>query len=232
MTTRIVEVRTRILKQNDQTARALRARFRAAGVMVVDLVSAPGAGKTELLVRTLEALHGAQRCAAIVGDLATDNDARRLAATGVPARQIETGNICHLEADMVERALGDWTLDQLDYLFIENVGNLVCPASWDLGADARALLMSVTEGEDKPVKYPTLIHTCDIVVLTKLDLAAAAHFDLALARRNIEAVRPGCPVVQVCARADSFDISTWLEWLKRRKFELRQASPSSPHSAA
>ncbi len=209
MTPRILEVRTRILKENDRVARELRARFAAARVTVVDLVSAPGAGKTELLVRTLRELSGRARCAAIVGDLATDNDARRLAATGVAARQIETGGVCHLEAQMVADALQDWRLDQLDYLFIENVGNLVCPASWDLGSARRVLLQAVTEGEDKPLKYPSLIQTCDLVLLSKCDLAASAEFDEAAARRNIGAVRPGCAVLRVSARSGE----GFLDWL-------------------
>lgn len=219
MTPRILEVRARILKENDRVARDLRERFVAARVTVIDLVSAPGAGKTELLVRTLRELSRRARCAAIVGDLATDNDARRLAATGVAARQIETGGVCHLEAQMVADALRDWRLDQLDYLFIENVGNLVCPASWDLGAARRVLLQAVTEGEDKPLKYPSLIQTCDLVLISKCDLAASAEFDEAVARRNIAAARPGCAVLRVSARSGEGFLE-WVEYVEQCRVGL------------
>ena len=152
------------------------SEFAANGVFVANVVSGPGAGKTELLTRTLSALNARFRTAAVVGDLATENDARRLATSGARVKQILTGTMCHLEADMVRGALADWDLNDCDFLFIENVGNLVCPASWDLGEDLRVLLFSVTEGEDKPLKYPTLINTADVVVLSKCDLAAAVGF--------------------------------------------------------
>src|SRR5690348_16901528 len=198
---RLIEVRKRVLKQNDAVARALRDRFRAAGVFVVSLVSSPGAGKTAFLEATLARLReGGGRVAALVGDLATDSDARRLARSGAPARQIVTGTVCHLEAAMVEAALGDWDLAALDYLFVENVGNLVCPASYDLGEDLRLVLFSVTEGEDKPLKYPTIFNTADWAVLTKMDLAEAVGFDEPAALANIQSVRPGMPVVRVSAK--------------------------------
>ena len=151
---RIVEVRRNILKHNDAVARVLRARFQDAGVFVVSLVSSPGSGKTAFLEKTLTLLKHTHRPAALVGDLATDNDAARLARSGAPVRQITTGTLCHLEAAMVERALADWSLPELDFLFVENVGNLVCPSSFDLGENLRLVLLSVTEGEDKPLKYP------------------------------------------------------------------------------
>src|SRR5437763_2111192 len=192
--TRLVEVRQHVLKHNDLAARALRERFRAAGVFVVSLVSSPGAGKTLFLEKVLGLLRDRHRVAALVGDLATDNDARRLARSQVPVRQITTGAVCHLEAAMVQDALDGWDLGELDILFIENVGNLVCPATFDLGEDLRLVLFSVTEGEDKPLKYPTIFNTADVAVISKADLAAAAEFDAAAARRSIEAVRPGMAV--------------------------------------
>jgi len=185
MTPRLVEVRKNILKQNDELARALRRRFADAGVFVVSLVSSPGTGKTALLEKLLTLMAAGHRVAALVGDLATENDAARLARSGAPVRQIQTGTVCHLDASMVERALEGWDLAALDFLFIENVGNLVCPASYDLGESLRMVLLSVTEGEDKPLKYPTIFHTADVAVLTKIDLAAAVEFDDAAARRNI-----------------------------------------------
>jgi hydrogenase accessory protein HypB len=150
-TPRLLEIRQKVLKRNDVVARELRAQFRSAGVFVVSLVSSPGSGKTLFLEKTLASLRPRYRIAALVGDLATENDAARLARSGAPVRQIVTGTVCHLEAEMIRGALADWDLTQLDYLFIENVGNLVCPASYDLGEDARAVLMSFTEGEDKPL---------------------------------------------------------------------------------
>ena len=200
MQPRIVDVREGILKKNDLLARELRERFRAAGLFVASLVSSPGAGKTAFLEATLGALKATRRVAALVGDLATDNDARRLERTGVPVRQITTGTVCHLEAQMVARALEGWDLEGLDLLFLENVGNLVCPSSYDLGENLRVVLMSVTEGEDKPLKYPTIFNSADLAIITKADLAAATGFDREEALRSIEAVRPGLEVLETSAR--------------------------------
>ncbi|MEP6635096.1 MAG: hydrogenase nickel incorporation protein HypB [Acidobacteriota bacterium] len=198
---RLVEVRQNVLKQNDLLARSLRQRFEAAGVFVVSLVSSPGAGKTALLETTLTKLvQNGNRVAALVGDLATENDAARLARSSAPVKQIITGTVCHLDADMVQRSLNDWKLEDLDYLFIENVGNLVCPSSYDLGENLRIVLLSVTEGEDKPLKYPTIFNTGDIAVITKMDLAEAVEFDLEGARQNIQSVRPGMKVLEVSAK--------------------------------
>jgi hydrogenase nickel incorporation protein HypB len=200
---RLVEVRQNVLKQNDLLARQLRQRFREAGVYVVSLVSSPGAGKTALLEKllTLLRLDGCS-VAALVGDLATDNDAARLARSQAPVRQIVTGTVCHLEAAMVETALDGWTLAELDLLFIENVGNMVCPSSYDLGEDLRLVLMSVTEGEDKPLKYPTIFNTADVCLITKIDLAQACDFDLETARASIQSVRPGMHVLEVSSKTD------------------------------
>ncbi len=193
-------------------ARDLRARFQDAHMFVASLVSSPGAGKTELLQRTLAELKPSRRVGALVGDLATDRDARRLVQTGVPVRQITTGTVCHLEAQMVERALDGWDLDALDLLFIENVGNLVCPASYDLGEHVRVVLLSVTEGEDKPLKYPTIFNTADLAVITKIDLAPAVSFDRDEAFRNIQEVRPGLEVLEVSARVGT-GMDRWLHRL-------------------
>ncbi|HEY1496910.1 MAG TPA: hydrogenase nickel incorporation protein HypB [Candidatus Solibacter sp.] len=200
MTPRLVEVRRNVLKRNDELARALRVRFAEAGVYVASLVSSPGTGKTALLERLLTLMGARQRVAALVGDLATENDAARLARSGAPVRQIITGTVCHLEAQMVEKALEGWRLEDLDYLFIENVGNLVCPSSYDLGENLRLVLLSVTEGEDKPLKYPGIFNTSDIAVVTKWDLAEAVEFDWETAQRNILAVRPGMRIVKTSAK--------------------------------
>jgi len=198
---RLVEVRQNVLKQNDVLARSLRKEFDDADVLVVSLVSTPGAGKTALLEHTLARMReDGCRVAALVGDLATENDAQRLARSRAPVRQITTGTICHLDAEMVRLALADWSLAEIDVLFIENVGNMVCPASYDLGERLRFVLMSVTEGEDKPLKYPTIFNTADVAVITKMDLAAAVEFDLALARRNIQAVRPAMKTIELSVK--------------------------------
>jgi hydrogenase nickel incorporation protein HypB len=212
-TTRLVEVRQQILKQNDVAARALRTRFREAGVYVVSLVSSPGAGKTAFLERTLTDLGRTHRVAALVGDLATDNDAKRLARSGAPVRQITTGTVCHLEADMVSGALEGWELTELDFLFVENVGNLVCPATFDLGEALRLVVLSVTEGEDKPLKYPTIFNTADATVVTKIDLAAVVEFDADELRRNVQAVRPGMEMFAVSAKTGE-GMEQWLNFLR------------------
>lgn len=221
--TRLVEVRTKILKENDVVARELRQSFREAGVFVISLVSSPGAGKTMFLEKTLDAVRPRYRTAALVGDLATDNDAERLSRSRVPVRQITTGTTCHLEAEMVRKALADWRLEELDLLFIENVGNLVCPASYDLGEHLRLVLFSVTEGEDKPLKYPTIFNTADLAVITKSDLAEAAEFDDAAARRNIHTVRPGMPILKLSAKRGE-GMSDWLALVASRVAEFRSAS--------
>jgi len=210
--TRLVEVRQNVLKQNDIVARELRQRFHDAGVCVVSLVSSPGSGKTAFLEKTLTMMRPNYHVAALVGDLATDNDAARLARSRAPVRQITTGTLCHLEAAMVRTALVGWELDQLDFLFIENVGNLVCPASYDVGEDLRLVLLSVTEGEDKPLKYPTIFNTSDLAVLTKMDLAEAVEFDIAAAHSNIQRVRPGMPVLRVSSKSGA-GMDEWLQFL-------------------
>jgi hydrogenase nickel incorporation protein HypB len=215
MSPRIVEVRRDILKKNDLLARDLRVRFDRSGVFVASLVSSPGAGKTTLLEETLRRLAPDYRVAALVGDLATENDAARLGRSGAPVRQITTGTVCHLDAEMVNGALGDWDLDRLDMLFIENVGNLVCPASYDLGEALRVVLMSVTEGEDKPLKYPTIFNTADVAVITKIDMAGPARFVRELAHHNIRDVRPGIEIVEVSAfTGEGFD--SWLSLVTTR----------------
>src|SRR4051794_85786 len=223
MQPRILDVRTAILKKNDVVARSLRTRFHDADVFVVSLVSSPGSGKTTFLRETLKRLKQDYRVAALVGDLATENDAKRLAESGAPVRQIVTGTVCHLEADMVERALGDWNLAELDILFIENVGNLVCPASYDLGENLRLVLLSTTEGEDKPLKYPTIVNTADIAVITKSDLAEVVEFDRAAAVANLNEVRPGIEVLEVSAKTGA-GVDRWLGWLGERAVR-RTADP-------
>jgi hydrogenase nickel incorporation protein HypB len=210
---RIVEVRKRVLKENDLLAQQLRDKFRECNVRVVSLVSSPGSGKTALLERTLTILQRTHCVAALVGDLATENDAERLRRSGAPVKQITTGTVCHLDASMVSRAIAEWDLSKFEILFIENVGNLVCPSSYDLGEDLRAVLLSATEGEDKPLKYPSIFNSADVAVITKLDLAAAADFDRRTATANILTVRPGMRIVELSAkRGDGMD--DWISCVK------------------
>jgi hydrogenase nickel incorporation protein HypB len=215
MSTRIVEVRAKVLKQNDLLARTLRVRFQQAGTCVVSLVSSPGSGKTALLESLLRKMSSDYRVAALVGDLATENDAARLRRATPNVRQITTGTTCHLDAQMIEKALESWSLDDIDCLFIENVGNLVCPSSYDLGEALRFVLISVTEGEDKPLKYPTIFNSSDVAIVTKMDIADAAGFDLAAARRNIESVRPGMQIFEVSSRT-GLGMQSVLDFLRVR----------------
>jgi hydrogenase nickel incorporation protein HypB len=220
MTTRIVELRRGILKKNDELAAGLRTRFDSSGVLVLNLVSSPGTGKTTLLERTLRDLRtrGA-RVAALVGDLETDNDARRLASSGAPVRQINTHGICHLDAEMVGKHIDEWQaldLAVLDYLFIENVGNLVCPSSYDLGERIRVVLLSVTEGEDKPLKYPGLFNSADAAIVTKIDIAEPCGFNRELAIKNINEIRPGIRILETSARTGQ-GMDQWLGYLAAQR---------------
>lgn len=220
MKPRILEVRTKILKKNDELAREMRDEFVEAGVLVSNFVSSPGTGKTTLLRETLTRLVNAdEKVAAIVGDLETDNDAQRLAESGAPVRQIMTHGCCHLEADMVQNHLDGWDIAGLDYLFIENVGNLVCPTSWDLGESVRIALLSVTEGEDKPLKYPGLFNTSDVAVITKTDLSEPCEFDRETALENIESVRPGMQVFETSAKTGE-GMDEWIEYLRQKRQQL------------
>jgi hydrogenase nickel incorporation protein HypB len=221
---RILEIRQGVLDKNDRLAHDLRRRFRGDGVYVINLVSSPGTGKTALLEAVMRRMgERGLRVAALVGDLATQNDAERLARSGAPVRQIETGDMCHLEADMIERHLNEWQLPlaATDFLFIENVGNLVCPSGYDLGEDLRVVLLSVTEGEDKPEKYPVLFHSADVAVITKIDLAEAVEFDRARAYASIESVRPGMAIFETSAKRGA-GLDAWIDDLAARRAQRTQ----------
>jgi hydrogenase nickel incorporation protein HypB len=208
---RVLHLHERVLDRNREQAERNRALFAGHGVTVINVLSAPGSGKTALLERTLKDLAGDVSAAVIVGDLATDNDARRLVSTGAAIVQITTGTLCHLEAAMIARACQELDLASLDLLFIENVGNLVCPASFDLGETKRAVLTAVTEGEDKPLKYPTLFKTADLAIVTKVDLADACGFDRATLRKNLGDIVPGAEIIELSARSGQ----GMLQWLER-----------------
>jgi hydrogenase nickel incorporation protein HypB len=211
-----VPLEKKVLNENDRLAAGLRERFRRHCILAINLISSPGSGKTSLLERTLESFGRDRRVALLTGDIQTDNDARRLGRFGFPARQITTGGACHLDARMVERALEGWDLGTLDLLFIENVGNLVCPTSYDIGEEARVVLLSVTEGEDKPLKYPATFHHADLVVLNKIDLLPYVPFQMSVARENARKVQPGVEILEVsCTTGQGLD--EWHGWLEARR---------------
>jgi hydrogenase nickel incorporation protein HypB len=211
-----VSVEKKVLSENDRVAAELRERYRQHGVLVVNLISSPGSGKTALLERTLEGFSPGTRVAVVTGDIQTDNDARRLARFGYPVKQITTGGACHLDARMIEKSLADWDLASLDLLVIENVGNLVCPTSYDLGEAAKIVLLSVTEGEDKPLKYPGIFHRAELMVLTKIDLLPYVPFDIAAARENARKVHPAMEILEGSATTGA-GLDAWREWLAARR---------------
>lgn len=220
MQPRILEVRTQILKKNDTLARSMREEFLERGTYVINLVSSPGTGKTAWLQKTLQRMvEGNLSVAALVGDLETDNDAKRLAASGAPVRQIMTHGCCHLEAEMIRDHLADWKLGVVDYLFIENVGNLVCPSSWDLGESLRVAMLSVSEGEDKPLKYPGLFNSSDVAVITKTDLAEACEFRRQLAYDNLRSIQPKLEIFEGSAKTGE-GLEAWIAYLMKTREEL------------
>ncbi len=210
-----VAVEKKVLNENQQIAEKLRAQFCEHNVLCLNLISSPGAGKTSLLERTLDSMDHLTRVAVLTGDIQTDNDAQRLARFGFPVRQITTGGTCHLDARMIERGLEGWSLDDLDILLIENVGNLVCPSSYDLGEDAKVVVLSTAEGEDKPLKYPSIFFKSELMILNKIDLLPHVKFDLEQARQNARRVHPDMEIIELsCTTGDGLD--KWLDWLNRR----------------
>lgn len=212
---RLIDIQENILKKNVALAAACRERFKQSGTYVINLLSSPGAGKTTLLEETLRRLQPAFRVAALVGDQATDNDSTRLARSGAPVRQISTGAECRLDAKMIGVALEGWDTADFDLLAIENVGNLICPAEYDLGEDLRVVVFSVTEGEDKPLKYPLAYNTAHVALITKSDIADAVGFDRKIALENIQKVHPGIVVIELSAKSgDGFE--HWMSFLEDR----------------
>ncbi len=215
----------KVLSENDRIAGQLRDRFRRHSTLCLNLISSPGAGKTALLERTLEGFPPEERVAVLTGDIQTDNDARRLARFGFPVRQITTGGACHLDARMVERALQGWRLEDLELLLIENVGNLVCPASYDLGEAAKIVVLSVPEGEDKPLKYPAVFFKAELLLLNKTDLLPHVPFDLERARQNAWRVHPGMEIVEVSCLTGA-GLEAWRRWLAARRAAARASPPT------
>jgi hydrogenase nickel incorporation protein HypB len=211
-----VELGQKVLSENSRIAAELRERFREHGVLCVNLISSPGSGKTSLLECTLERLPKAARVAVLTGDIQTENDAARLGRFGFPVKQITTGGTCHLDARMIEAHLVDWPLENIDILFIENVGNLVCPSSYDLGEEAKIVLLSVTEGEDKPLKYPSIFFKAELLVLSKMDLLPYVPFDVDAAVENARRVHPEIEIVKIsCTTGGGLDL--WMNWIERRR---------------
>ena len=211
------------MSKNDNLAVELRGRFQAAGLLTLNFVSSPGTGKTAFLERMMRDMREAGHpVAALVGDVQTDNDAKRLARSGAPVRQIVTDGMCHLEVDMVTAQLDNWNLDlnTLEFFFIENVGNLVCPTWYDLGEDLRVVLLSVTEGEDKPLKYPPMFNSADVAIITKMDLAGPCDFDRELALANIQEVRPGIRIFETSAKTGA-GIAEFIDFLVGERIRLR-----------
>jgi len=229
---RRLNVQTKVLNENDRIAAELRTRFRENGVLVLNLISSPGSGKTELLERTLASLQSSpegresgKRVAVLTGDIQTDNDARRLARYGFPARQITTGGTCHLDGRMITRGIEELGVElrDLDLLFIENVGNLVCPSSYDLGEEAKIVLLSVTEGDDKPLKYPSIFFKSSLFLMTKVDLLPYVPFDAEAAERHARLVHPGLEIVR-CSSTAPGGLDAWLAWLSRKMAAARESA--------
>lgn len=219
-----MEIRRAILEKNDRLAERNRGYFRARGVLVLNVLSSPGSGKTTFLRETIRGLGSTVKSGVIVGDLATDNDAQRLRESGAPVVQITTGTVCHLEAEMVTRAVKQLDEGGLQLLIIENVGNLVCPASYDLGEDLRVVLLSVTEGEDKPLKYPPMFQLADVVVVSKVDLAQAAGFDREALMANLRRVAPRARIFEVSAKTRQ-GMEAWQDFLVQTQKEQAVRSP-------
>ncbi len=211
-----IPVEKSVLNENQRIAAELRERFRENQVLCLNLVSSPGSGKTTLLERTLERLTGKMRVAVLTGDVQTDNDARRLARAGFPVKQITTGGTCHLDAKMIEKHLNGWALCDLDLLLIENVGNLVCPASYDLGEDAKIVMLSVTEGEDKPLKYPSIFLRSSLMILSKMDLLPHVPFDVRTAKENAASIQPDIEILEVSSTTGA-GLEEWVSWIERRR---------------
>ncbi|MHB8888322.1 MAG: hydrogenase nickel incorporation protein HypB [Acidobacteriaceae bacterium] len=223
----VIAVEKKVLNENQRIAMSLRSRFEEQGIFVVNLISSPGSGKTTLLERTLACLRPDEKVAVLTGDLQTENDAKRLARYGFPVQQIITGGTCHLDASMIERALSSWSLDQIQMLIIENVGNLVCPSSYDLGEEKKIVLLSVTEGEDKPLKYPSIFAKSELLILTKTDLLPYVTFDIKQSKENVQMVHPGMEMLEVSSTTGD-GLDQWISWLMLHRQKMYQRICTTP----
>jgi hydrogenase nickel incorporation protein HypB len=216
-----VEVEKKVLSENHILAGQLRERYRQQGILCVNLISAPGSGKTLLLEKTLERMDQGTRVAVLTGDLQTENDAQRLAKLGFPVKQIVTGGTCHLDARMVKKHLADWNLENIELLIVENVGNLVCPSSYDLGEDAKIVLLSTTEGEDKPLKYPSIFFKSELMILTKIDLLPYVPFKSDVAKENARRVHPQMEILEVSSTTGE-GLDAWMNWITARQRKAKE----------
>jgi hydrogenase nickel incorporation protein HypB len=221
-----VPLERKVLNENSRIAAELRARFASHNILCLNLISSPGSGKTSLLERTLESFAPGERISVLTGDIQTDNDAMRLARFGFRVKQITTGGTCHLDARMIERAISDWRLEDIDLLLIENVGNLVCPSSYDLGEAAKIVVLSVTEGEDKPLKYPSIFFKSELLILNKMDLLPHVPFDIAVAEENARRVHNDIEIVRISCLL-RHGLEKWLMWLDRKRKAMRAAAVSA-----
>ncbi len=214
-----IAVEKKVLNENQKIAAELREKFREHKILVVNIISSPGSGKTTLLERTLDRMNQERtdkrkRVVLLTGDLQTENDATRLAQWGFPVKQIITGGTCHLDAKMIEKHLADWPLESFDLLIIENVGNLVCPTSYDLGEHFKIVMLSVTEGEDKPLKYPSIFVKSELMILSKVDLLPYVPFSAELAKSNARSMHPGIQIIESSSKGDGLD--EWMQWLEEK----------------
>jgi hydrogenase nickel incorporation protein HypB len=217
----VIPIEKKVLNENQRIAASLRDRYSEHGTLTLNMISSPGSGKTTLLERTLAEFKQGERIAVLTGDLQTENDARRLSGYGYPVQQITTGGVCHLDGRMIERALERWNLEEIDLLIIENVGNLVCPSSYDLGEEAKIVLLSTTEGEDKPLKYPSIFAKSELLIITKTDLLPYVPFNLEQAKENARLVHPGMEIIEVsCSTGQGFE--QWQTWLSCRQLAHRE----------
>ena len=216
-----VEVEKKVLNENQILAEQLRERYRQQGILCVNLISAPGSGKTLLLEKTLERIEQGTRVAVLTGDLQTENDAQRLAKFGFAVKQIVTGGTCHLDARMVEKHLADWNLENIELLIVENVGNLVCPSSYDLGEDLKIVLLSTTEGEDKPLKYPSIFFKSELMILTKIDLLPYVPFKSDVAKENARRVHPQMEILEVSSTTGE-GLDAWMNWITARQRKAKE----------
>ena len=210
---RVIEVKRSVFESNDREADRLRAELRERGTFLLNLMSSPGSGKTTTLERTIEALADELRIAVMEADIDSDVDARRVLAKGVRAIQLHTGGMCHLDAGMTRQGIEQLGADDADLVFLENVGNLVCPAEFDTGATRNAMILSVPEGDDKPLKYPLMFQVCDVVLVNKMDVAPYFDFDLERLRENVAGRNPDARVIPICAKTGE-GMGDWLDWLR------------------
>jgi hydrogenase nickel incorporation protein HypB len=220
---RLIEVKEEILGDNDRTASEIRNALQSRGIFMINLMASPGAGKTSLILQTLRSLGKDFRGAIIEGDIDSTVDADRVAGEGVPAVQLRTGGACHLDAFMIRKALAEIDLNAVDYLIIENIGNLVCPAEFDTGAQKRVMILSVPEGDDKPLKYPVMFSVCDVLIVNKMDYMGLSDFDTGRLKERVLKLNPGIRIIEVSCKNGS-GIAEWTAWIRDQVADVRKSA--------